>query len=70
MVKKNKTEQIPIEYYKVQEVADKLRVTRMFIYYLINSKKLPAYKMGSALRIKKSDLDKWIEGNATIKPGR
>ena len=38
-------------FYKVEEVADMLQVTKMTIYRYIKAKKIKAYKIGKEIRI-------------------
>ncbi|PIW37271.1 MAG: hypothetical protein COW24_01035 [Candidatus Kerfeldbacteria bacterium CG15_BIG_FIL_POST_REV_8_21_14_020_45_12] len=49
------------EYYLVEEVAQKLRVSNMTIYRYIKASKLQAHKIGKEFRIKISDFDKFID---------
>ena len=43
------------------EVADRLRVSRLTVWRYVNAGHLPAYKFGRDLRIKKSELEVFIE---------
>ena len=45
----------------VAEVADVLRVSKLTVWRYTESGKLPAYKFGRDLRIKKNELDAFIE---------
>lgn len=49
------------QYYTIEEVAKTLRVAYLTVYRWIQSSKLTAYKAGKQYRIKKADLDKFIE---------
>lgn len=49
------------EYYTIEEVAEMLKVVYLTVYRWIQEKKLIAYKAGKQYRIKKQDLDKFIE---------
>jgi putative molybdopterin biosynthesis protein len=49
------------QYYTIEEVAKMLKVVYLTVYRWIQSDKLTAYKAGKQYRIKKSDLDKFIE---------
>lgn len=48
------------KYYTIEEVAKMLKVVYLTVYRWIQSKKLTAYKVGKQYRIKKSDLDRFI----------
>jgi excisionase family DNA binding protein len=45
----------------VQEVAASLRVSRQMVYNMIRKKELASFKIGSAVRIQRIDLDRYIE---------
>ena len=45
----------------VKEVADYLRMGLLTVYKLIQTGKIPAFKIGKQWRIKKEDLEKYIE---------
>jgi len=49
------------QYYSIEEVAKMLKVAYLTVYRWIQSGKLNAYKAGKQYRIKKEDLDKFIE---------
>lgn len=53
------------EFYRAQELADKLSVNVMTIYRYIKAKKLRAYKMGKEFRIKKEDFEKLLNKTKT-----
>lgn len=48
-------------FYKVEEVADMLQVTKMTIYRYIKAKKIKAYKIGKEIRIDGSDFQAFME---------
>jgi excisionase family DNA binding protein len=48
------------QYYTVQEIADRLRVTRQAIYNWIDEGKLKAVKVGRALRIPESAVADFV----------
>ena len=50
------------EYFTVEEVAAKLKVTPQSVYRWIWSERLTAVKPGGIVRILSSDLDKFING--------
>ena len=49
------------QYYTIEEVAEMLKVAYLTVYRWIQADKLTAYKAGKQYRIKKMDLDKFIE---------
>lgn len=49
------------QYYTIEEVAKTLKVAYLTVYRWIQSGKLVAYKAGKQYRIKKLDLDKFLE---------
>jgi len=49
------------QYYTIEEVAKILKVVYLTVYRWIQSGKLVAYKAGKQYRIKKSDIDRFIE---------
>ncbi len=53
------------EFYLVEEVAEKLRVSKMTVYRYIKASKLNAYKIGKEFRIRKSDLDSFLSQVST-----
>lgn len=50
------------------EVADQLRVSTMTIYRLIRSGELPAVRVGRNYRVRKADLDAYLESQV-VDPG-
>lgn len=53
------------EYLTVQEVADRLRVSRMTIYRMCHAGTMPNTRVGSSFRITPSDLERWIKDHTT-----
>jgi excisionase family DNA binding protein len=51
-----------------QEAARHLGITARTLYRLIDTGEIPAYKLGRVLRIKLSDVDRFLEG-ARVQPG-
>ena len=45
----------------VAEVAAYLQLNRSTVYYMIQRKQIPHLKIGKSVRIRESDLLKWIE---------
>lgn len=48
------------EFYKTEDLAEKLDVNIMTIYRYISTKKLKAYKIGKEFRIKRSDFEAFL----------
>ena len=49
------------EFYKAEELAEKLQVNIMTIYRYIKAKKLTAYKIGKEFRIEKKEFDRFLK---------
>lgn len=53
------------EFYRAEELAEKLDVNIMTIYRYIKGKKLKAYKIGKEFRIDKEEFDTFLKINRT-----
>lgn len=51
------------QYYSIEEVAKTLKVAYLTVYRWIRSSKLTAYKAGKQYRVKKLDLERFMESN-------
>jgi excisionase family DNA binding protein len=51
------------DYYTVEEVARRLRVSNMTVYRWIKAGKLGAYKVGGEFRIAEGDIERFLEGS-------
>ena len=49
------------QYYSIEETAKLLKVAYITVYRWVQSRKLTAYKAGKQYRIKKEDINKFIE---------
>ncbi len=58
------------EFYTAFDLADKLEVNVMTIYWYIKAGKLKAYKIGKEFRIEKSEFDAFLERVKTIWYGK
>jgi excisionase family DNA binding protein len=56
----NRIDMISEQYYSIEEVSKILKVTYLTVYRWVQSEKLYACKAGKQYRIKKCDLDKFI----------
>jgi excisionase family DNA binding protein len=54
------------EFLTAREVARYLRVNQYTVYRLVTQKKLPAVKVGSQWRFRRSMLDRWLENQLTL----
>lgn len=48
-------------FYKVEEIADILQVTKMTVYRYVKAKKIKAYKIGKEIRIDGIDFQNFLE---------
>ena len=55
------------EFYLVEELAEKLRVSTMTIYRYIKRKKVKAYKIGKEFRIDQSEFNNFLNKVKTKK---
>lgn len=53
------------KFLTVAEVAGELRVSTMTVYRLIKAEQLPATRIGKSLRIRETDVDRFLEGRFT-----
>ncbi len=51
----------------IPEVARYLKISKSKIYYLVQRKEIPHVKIGRNVRIKESDLAKWLEKHQNSK---
>lgn len=62
------------QYLTVPEVAELLRLSEKTVYRLAQKNKLPAFKVGSAWRFLRRDIDSWakeqVRANRGQKPAR
>lgn len=51
------------EYYRTDEVAAFLKISKKTVYNLVNDvdDPIPSIKIGSTLRIEKTELESWLE---------
>ena len=54
-----------IEFYRAEDLAEKLDVNIMTIYRYIKAGKLKAYKIGKEFRIDKQDFDQFLKSAST-----
>jgi excisionase family DNA binding protein len=44
----------------IPEVAEYLKISKSKIYYLVSRKEIPHLKIGRNVRIRQSDLERWL----------
>ena len=49
------------EWMKVPEVAEELRIARSRAYELVADGEIPAVKIGRSVRVRRKELDRWLE---------
>jgi excisionase family DNA binding protein len=54
-------------FLTTEEVAEYLRVDKYTIYRLVSQKKLPAFKVGSQWRFKRTVLEAWLKRNTNTR---
>jgi excisionase family DNA binding protein len=54
------------EYLSVSDMADEFGIHEMTFYRMIRDKKIPAFKIGSQWRVKRSDLERWLEARCSM----
>jgi putative molybdopterin biosynthesis protein len=57
-----------VEAYTAEEVAKLLRVSRQTVYTLIREGKIPHFKVGNKVRIKRVDIEKITNTNPQPQP--
>ena len=50
------------ELLTVEQVQELLKVGRTFAYSLVRSGELPSYRVGRLIRIRRRDVERWLEG--------
>lgn len=45
------------------EVAERMRVSKMTVYRLIRSGKIPAVRIGRAFRVREDDVEKYLDSS-------
>ncbi|MEM9130831.1 MAG: helix-turn-helix domain-containing protein [Actinomycetota bacterium] len=68
MTKQTEQSSDPPSWMSVQTAAAELEVTTRTIYRFINDGKLAAYRIGRVYRIKRTDLEDFLNG-AALRPG-
>jgi excisionase family DNA binding protein len=50
-------------YYTLQDIAERLKVSYRTVYRWVRAGRLPAYKFGTDWRVKESDLRDFVESH-------
>lgn len=58
----------PIRWVSTRDAATKLGITTRTLYRLIDDGQLPAHKFGRVIRLKDTDIDRFIDASR-IEPG-
>jgi excisionase family DNA binding protein len=53
-----------MEFYSLEEVSEMLQIPRRTLYHWLDKKELKGYKIGRHWRIKREDLERFLEENA------
>ncbi len=51
----------PDEWFTLAELGDWLKVSRTTAYRLARERGIPAYRIGRATRVRRSDVERWLE---------
>jgi excisionase family DNA binding protein len=54
------------EFMKVAEVAQELRIARSRAHELIANGTIPAVKIGRSVRVRRKELERWLEGQRCL----
>lgn len=50
-------------FLTAMEVAERMRVSKMTVYRLIRSGKLPAVRVGKSFRVREDELDQYLDSS-------
>lgn len=56
------------KFYTIPQVAEILQMSKSKVYLWAQQRRLPTVKIGRNVRIRESDLTKWIEKNCILLP--
>lgn len=51
------------EWLTLAQVGEWLQVGRSTVYRLVSSKEIPGYRVGRAIRVRRADVERWLEEN-------
>jgi putative molybdopterin biosynthesis protein len=55
------TDMRPNDFYTIDDVAERLRISKTTVFRLLDRKELPGYKIGGQWRISPKQLDNYLE---------
>ncbi len=55
-------------WLSVEEIADYLGIKRDTVYKWIDRKKMPAHKVGSLWKFKRTEVDNWVRSGGAAEP--
>jgi excisionase family DNA binding protein len=61
--------QVEQEWYTVNELQRWLRLGRSKTYELIQTGEIPSYRIGRIVRIRRQDVETWLEENRCARTG-
>lgn len=50
------------ELLTLAELEELLKVGRTTIYRLLSTREIPSYRIGRSVRVRRTDVDRWLEG--------
>ena len=65
-IRENLANQSQKEYLSVSDMADEFGIHEMTFYRMIRDKKIPAFKIGSQWRVRRTDLNKWLDEHSSV----
>lgn len=65
-IRENLANQSQKEYLSVSDMAEEFGIHEMTFYRMIRDKKIPAFKIGSQWRVRRADLDKWLDEHSSV----
>ncbi len=51
----------PDEWFTLAELGDWLKISRTTVWRLIRDRRIPTYRVGRATRIRRRDVERWLE---------
>ena len=51
------------KFFTIDELSDYLNIKKSTLYSMVESGKLPHYRIGRLIRFKQDDVDVWLEGH-------
>lgn len=65
-IRENLANQSQKEYLSVSDMAEEFGIHEMTFYRMIRDKKIPAFKIGSQWRVRRADLDRWLDEHSSV----